>query len=282
MRRRGASSLREVRKKEEPAAGNTQHTPKNPLLSSAAGDKERQATYRGSSMGFLGVGQHVGVFLSRRVFPLLALCCFAFFATLPAGADTLLPPAYALSGSLTLTGNPACAGGSTCLETIAFSFDLGYKFLSGLDVYQAYVADLVETGTGALPFTGSSAGPILVSNADNNFIALGDADFEIDIHLAENFVPAPVAPSLLDFADLFSCETATCITDLAPSQFQGSTPPIFGLHNPSGPVVSSAALIPEPATSGLLLCGLFALGLLGAASRKLPAFRVTPSALGSR
>ncbi len=168
------------------------------------------------------------------------------------------------------------------METITFSFDLGYEFLSSLNVYQAYVANLAETGVGALPFTGSSAGPILVSNADNNFIALGDADFEVDLHLAENFVPAPVAPSLLDFADLYSCETATCITDFAPAEFQGSTPPIFGLQNPSGPVVSSVAMIPEPATSGLLLCGLFALGLLGAASRKLPAFHVATSALGSR
>ena len=92
------------------------------------------------------------------------------------------------------------------METITFSFDLGYEFLSSLNVYQAYVANLAETGVGALPFTGSSAGPILVSNADNNFIALGDADFEVDLHLAENFVPAPVAPSLLDFADLYSCK----------------------------------------------------------------------------
>lgn len=168
------------------------------------------------------------------------------------------------------------------METIAFSFDLGYQFLPGLDVYRAYIADLAETGSGALPFTGSSAAPTFVSDADNHFIALGDADFEVDIHLAENIVPAPVAPSLLDFADLYSCETATCITDFAPSEFQTATPPISGLHSPSGPVVSSVAMIPEPSTSGLLLCGLFALGLLGAASRKLPAFHVTTSAIGSR
>jgi hypothetical protein len=234
----------------------------------------------GVRMGFLGDGRHVGVLLFRRVLPFLALGCLAFFAALPASADTLPPPTYAVSGSLTLTGNPACAE-SACMETIAFSFDLGYQFLPGSDLYRAYIADLAETGAGALPFTGSSTGPIFVSAAGNHFIALGDADFEVDIHLAEDFLPAPVAPSLLDFADLFSCGTATCITDFAPSMFQTATPPISGLHSPNGPVVSSVATIPEPATSGLLLCGLLALGLLGAASR-LRVIRVTTSALDSR
>ena len=238
-------------------------------------------------MGFLGDGRHVGIFLFRRAFPFFALCYFAFVAAIPAGADALpppLPPGYAVSGTLSLTGNNVSVCGGFCTETIAFSFDVGYQFLPDLNIYQAYVADLTENGSGALgSFTISSpGGEDLVSNADNHFIPLGNADFEIDIHLAENLVPAPVTPSLLDFADLYSCETATCITDFAPSGFQGSTPPIFGLHNPSGPVVSSVAMIPEPATSGLLLCGLFALGLLGAASRKLPAFHLTTSALGSR
>jgi len=168
------------------------------------------------------------------------------------------------------------------METIAFSFDLGYQFLSGLNIYRAYIADLSETGSGALPFTGGSAGPIFVSSADNNFIALGDADFEVDVHLAEDFLPAPVAPSLLDFADLFSCGTATCVTDFAPSAFQTAIPPISGLHSPNGAVVSSVATIAEPATSGMLLCGLLALALLGAASRKLRAIHVRTSALGSR
>src|ERR1700749_2193793 len=111
-------------------------------------------------MGFLGEVRHVGVFLFRRVVPFLSLCCLAF-AAIPASADTLLPPAYAVSGSLTLMGNPAC-GGSACMETITFSFDLGYEFLTSLNVYQAYVQNLAETGTGALPFSGSSAGPVLV------------------------------------------------------------------------------------------------------------------------
>lgn len=232
-------------------------------------------------MGRLGDGRRVRVFLSGRVPPFLVLCCLAFFAAIPAVADTLLPPTYAVSGSLTLTGNPACSG-APCMETIAFSFDLGYQFLSGLDLYRAYISGLAETGAGALPFTANSAGPIFVSPADHNFIALGDADFEVDIHLAQDFLPAPVAPSLLDFADLFSCGTATCITDFAPSVFQTATPPVSGLHSPNGPVVSSVATIPEPATSGLLLCGLLALGLLAVASRKLQAFNGTTSALSSR
>lgn len=236
-------------------------------------------------MELLGDRRHVVVTWFRRAFLFVALCCFAFLSATKTRADALpppLPPGYAVSGTLSLTGNNACAG-LPCTETIAFSFDVGYQFLPDLSVYQAYVADLTENGSGALgAFTESVPGPIFVSNADNHFIGLGDADFEVDIHMAENIVPAPVAPSLLDFADLFSCETATCITDFAPSEFQGSPPPIFGLRSPSGPVVSSVAMIPEPATSGLLLCGLFVLGLLGAASRKLPAFYVTTSALGSR
>jgi len=36
--------MREARKKEEPAVENTHHTPKNPLLSSTPGGKERQAS----------------------------------------------------------------------------------------------------------------------------------------------------------------------------------------------------------------------------------------------
>lgn len=274
-----------MRKKEEVAAGNTHDTRKNPLLSSTPSGKDKAGYVTGVSMRLLGDGRHVGVFLFRRVLPFLALCCFAFFAAIPAGADGLpppLPPGWNVSGALLLVGNPVCAG-LPCTETIAFSFDVGYQLRPDLgNSYLLYLTNLQETGSGALgSFTLSFPGQEdFVSNADNHFVPLGDADFEIDIHMAENMVPAPVAPSLLDFADLYSCETATCITDFAPAGFQGSTPPIFGLHNPSGPVVSSVAMIPEPSTSDLLLFGLFALGLLGAA--KASGISGEDSALGSR
>lgn len=235
----------------------------------------------GSYMGLSdGAPQAVTLGL-RKAFLLIALSCFACLFAAPAGADGLppnyLPPAYAISGAALLVGNDVC-GGLPCTETVAFSFDFGYQFLPDLDVYQAYLLNFAESASGALgSFTESFAGPFPPSEADNHFIALGNSDFELDIHSSVGIVPAPVTPSLLDFADLYSCETAACITDFAPSDFQGEAPPIFGLHNPSGPVVYTVTAIPEPATLALLLCGLLTLGLWEAISRKRRIQAMTPA-----
>jgi len=200
-----------------------------------------------------------------RAVSVFALGCFVWLSATPVRADGLpifLPPSYTVSGALLIVGDNACAG-LPCTETVAFSFDFGYQFL-GTNFYLPYVAHLLANGSGALgSFTNSNAGPLFV-DPEMNHIGFGDtAGDEIDIHLSEFVVPAPVAPSIIG-ADLFSCAMTTCLTDFAPQLLPS---PQFGIFL-AGSVESKVTAIPEPAAFTLLLSGILLLGLGGAVTRK--------------
>ena len=218
---------------------------------------------------------------TRLSFSLVLVCFVWLSSSLPARADGLpppLPPAYSVTGALLLAGNDVCAG-LPCTETIAFSFDLGYQFQPGLNLYEPYVVNLVDTWSGALgSFTQSTAGRHFLGDPtinpgggggcfglDSNFIGLfnrsGD---EIDIHLCQGFVAAPVAPSILD-ADLYGCHTAVCVTEFSP--FQSQSLPQLGIFL-NAPVGSKVTTIPEPATITLLVFGMLVFGVGRAISRK--------------
>ena len=206
----------------------------------------------------------------RRLFPVLALVCFVWLSATPARADTLLPPAYDVTGALLIVGNNVCSG-LPCTETVSFSFDLGYlEYLPGL--FKPYIVNVVADWSGALAFTESSAGPI---PADLVFgFGLGEGGTEIDIRAPApirgpmgflNWVPTD-PPVFENQAVLYSCGTTTCVTDLVPPPLQHA-PPDAGILL-DGPAVFTVKAIPEPATLTLLFSGLLLLGLGGAVSRE--------------
>ena len=202
-----------------------------------------------------------------RAVSVFALGCFVWLSAAPVRADGLpifLPPSYTVSGALLIVGDNACSG-LPCTETVAFSFDFGYQFL-GKNFFVPYVAHLLANGSGALgSFTNSNAGPLFV-DPEMNHIGFGDtAGDEIDIHLSEFVVPAPVAPSIIA-ADLFSCATTTCLTDFAP-QLVPLGAPQLGIFL-GGSVESRVTAIPEPAMLISLVSGILLLGLRRAASAK--------------
>jgi hypothetical protein len=224
--------------------------------------------------------------LSRLLFS-VALGWFVWLSAIPARADGLpppLPPEWNVSGALLLVGNNVCAG-LPCTETVAFSFDVGYQFLPNFNAYEAYLTDLVGSGSGALgSFIQSDVGPFFLGNPIFPFndpagllpgACIGSPDAQlfgfapggngINLHLCQAFVSTPAAPSISG-ADLYSCQTSTCLTDFAPAPFQGHGLPQNGIFL-FGPVEFTVTAIPEPATLTLLFSGLLLLGL-GAASRK--------------
>jgi hypothetical protein len=147
-----------------------------------------------------------------------------------------------------------------CTETIAFSFD--YGFLSAdftAPGYVPYYTNLLVSMSGDLgSFTDSVAGPGFFNPNEGVFLALADPEHdEFDIFTNQYEVPAPVAP-LFGPGDLYSCDTATCITDFSSNPL--ANPPEVGIFL-FGPVTYTVRTIPEPSTLSLLLCGLFALGL---------------------
>jgi hypothetical protein len=233
-------------------------------------------------MESLGDARHVVTLrLLIRAVLSVALGCFVWLSAAPARADEippyLLPPAYAVSGALLLVGSDACSG-LPCTETIAFSFDLGYEFF-GENSYLPYLTDFRANGSGALgSFTeGPFAGPSFLGAAGNYFAFFPTPDelTEIDVYVAQTspsqFYAAPIAPTILDHADLYSCGDITCLTDFAPwllPFWNGTSANGIFL---GGPVVSTVRAIPEPSTLSLLVWGLLALGL-GVASKKFQAF----------
>ena len=223
----------------------------------------------GACMELLGAARHVVTLRLLRLVLSLALGCFVWLSAVPARGDGLppppvvLPPAYDVTGTLTIVGNPVC-GGLPCTETIAFSFDFGYQFFPAFPTYVAYFSNLLANGSGAVgSFTYSVAGP-QGFGGENNFLPFLDSagdGFQIYALSPVFGAPAPVAPSFASFGDLFSCETATCLTDFAPAAFQGQAPHVFGIFL-SGPAVIKVKALPEPATLSLLVWGLLALGLV--------------------
>jgi hypothetical protein len=134
-------------------------------------------------------------------------------------------------------------------------------------------ANLLANGSGALgSFTYSVAGP-QGFGGENNFLPFldsGDDGFQIYALSPVLGSPTRVAPSFAGIADLYACETVTCLTDFAPAIYQGERPPVLGIFL-SGPAVIRVKAIPEPVTLSLLVWGLLALRL-AVASKKFRAF----------
>lgn len=216
----------------------------------------------------------------RSVFLLFVSCFLICLANaqsaraddIPPGA---LPPEWNVSGTASIVGNDACSG-LPCTETIAFSFDVGYQFLSSeTPPYEAYYTDLVMSGSGALgSFTGSVDGPLFLGTPsfsppgecfglDNNYLGLADPGGDsFNIHLCTAFASAPTAPAL-NGVDLYGCGTSQCAADFS---FNPSAPlPQLGLFV-YGPVEYTVTplVTPEPSMLSLLAVGLIALGLAGA------------------
>jgi hypothetical protein len=211
----------------------------------------------------------VVTFRFSRIVSLLALGCFVWLSTTPVRADQIvLAPAWDVSGTLSIVGNNACSG-LPCTETVAFSFDLGYEFFPDVNTYEAYIANVTENWSGDLgSFHVTTTGPQRVNASQNIFGFADPADDEIDINIIQGFVSTPpVTPSFVG-ATLYTCGTTTCLTDFAPSLFQGRTPPQFGILV-GGPAEFTVTPTPEPATLTLLVCGLFILGLAGATCGKI-------------
>lgn len=213
--------------------------------------------------------------LSLRTILTLALACLFWLSATPARSDQIiatppvvLPPEWYVAGALVIVGNDVCSG-LPCTETIAFSFDLGYEFSPDTPTYRAYISNVADDWSGALgSFSLTSTGPEGVNAAKNVFGFTDPAGDDIEIDILQGFVSAPPVTPSLGGADIWSCGTTTCLTDFAPSFFQGATPPVYAVLT-GGPAEFTVTTIPEPATLTLLVGGLFALGLMEFTHRKI-------------
>jgi hypothetical protein len=172
-----------------------------------------------------------------------------------APARALETYSYLVEGVTTLTGNPVCAGGRTCVQGIAFSFVMEYApvILDGqvLDSYRPVWAasDSVASFGPLQPFT------VAAQTHWTNYVALVNAGGdEIDLTMSLNtFLPmAPFDPPLLTSSQLWGCRSAVCQEHFAPSPGATFGLPVFG------PIAMTSRRIAmsEPETWLLLALGL--------------------------
>ena len=182
----------------------------------------------------------------------IKLLLVLFICVVPAAADTV----YRVTGSATITGNPVC-NGLPCTETVNFSFLVNYLLLPNIpNSYEENLVSIISlTSSGPLaPFDRIGA-----SNGDY-FGFFNSSNDEIDVNGPfgdRQFAPAPF-PNLID-ADLYGCQTNTCLTDFGlPGFTQIPAPGIFR----EGTLQYTASAVPEEGTWSYLLVGI-GLCLLG-------------------
>jgi hypothetical protein len=150
-------------------------------------------------------------FTLPRICFLVAAVIFAICFQSVAQAD----PTYAFTGVITLPGNNACNG--QCVETINVSFDFQWSPVSQQfpTLNFGTVSNLVVAPNGPLDFTTGGNG---VDQFPFWAIVDGQQD-EVDLLnvSAFTFVSLDVAPVFT--ASVYSCNSATCVTDFAPDGF---------------------------------------------------------------
>jgi hypothetical protein len=195
-----------------------------------------------------------------RPFKLLLLVVTCLVACVaPAMADSI----YHIQGTLTITGglnpeNPdastACAG-SPCVETLNFSFDVGYQFAfspyPGVNFYSPQILP------GA---TVSSSGPLgsFGVGLDLTFPAVDFWGGGTTILAETNLVPPGwgppgMPPPLLFAPDRLYCFTTTCATDFGRGNAEGL--PQYDIPTKSS-LRYTVTAVPEGSTLSYLLGGL--------------------------
>jgi hypothetical protein len=160
-------------------------------------------------------------------------------------------PTYAFTGVVTLPGNNACNG--QCVETINVSFDFQWDPVS--QQFPTFnfgtVSNFVVAPNGPLDFTTGGNG---VDQFPFWAIVDGQQD-EVDLLNASAFafVGVDIAPVFI--ASVYSCSSATCVTDFAPNGFCEiySCPVTSSFSESILPVQTS-----EPPVLLLVTVGLFA------------------------
>lgn len=179
----------------------------------------------------------------------VAAVCLLFLSVLPAHADSLVGPAYNVTGSVVFTGTNACGG--VCTETVDFSFTFQWVNTTGLfgpGNYGSYIPgsfSATQFGSlGSAPITMSNDGHIFCCGP-GTYIPMNAFNGELDLDVSLfGASPDPGLPTVGD-AFLFSCN-AEC--------FQA-----FGGRVGAGEgyaVTYTVTATPEPATLGLLAGGL--------------------------
>jgi hypothetical protein len=195
--------------------------------------------------------------LGLRMF-VLAVFGMVCIANKPVQADSI--PVYDVTGTLTVAGNNVC-GLSPCKETIKFSFEYTYTYVSLLN---AYLGGIVGTpSVSSYGVLGSSFSTVTSPHSpypfcqpNTNYMPMynSGAD-EIDLYACGNDQSAPAVPSFR--GDLWHCQTATCLTDFAPP---GTSRCDVGCIN--GVVQETVVAVPEGGASLMYLaCSLLPIGL---------------------
>ena len=148
-----------------------------------------------------------------------ALVCLLFLSIIPASADSLVGPAYNVTGSVVFTGNNACGG--VCMETVDFSFTFQWVNTTGLfgpGIYGSYVPgsfSATQFGTmGSTPITSGNDGHIFCCGP-GTYIPMqafnGELDLDVSLFGAS---PDPGLPIVGD-AFLYTCGGA-CFNAFGP------------------------------------------------------------------
>jgi len=176
-----------------------------------------------------------------------AVLCLLFLSINPASADSLVGPAYNVTGSVVFTGNNACGG--VCMETVDFTFTFQWVNTTGVfgpGIYGSYVpGSLMVTQSGSMgsaPITTLNDGHIYCCGP-GTYIPMGAFNGELDLDVSLfGTSPDPGLPTVFG-AFIYSCNTE-CFQDFAPR---------IGVNEPYAATYTVTAA-PEPA-SALLLGG---------------------------
>ena len=180
---------------------------------------------------------------------LFAMVCLLFLAAIPASADSVVGPAYNVTGSVVFTGNNVCGG--PCVETVNFSFTFEWVDKVGMfgpGIYGTYIPgsfSATQFGSmGSAPITSDNNG-LIICCGPGSYIAMQAFNGELDLDVSFLGTGPDPGPPTVFGAFLYGCNSE-CFNEFAPR---------IGVGEEYAATYTATA-VPEPASLGLLAEGL--------------------------
>lgn len=198
----------------------------------------------------------------QRSLRLSLLILASAFIAIPAHADDVT--SYQIEGYFVVVGEDLCSG--PCTETVDFSFVESITAASQGQYVDA-ISDSVFSAYGVLGDFSGAAGPNSIQFGAYMEYFLGpvvESTDELDMYVTNSEAAGPIG---YNYALIFNCSSSACVADFDSTPGAVVGPDADVGYGGYGEL--TATLIPEPSTLGLLLSGVFPLGLLAASRKRL-------------